>query len=150
MNIQVATTNEDREDAFSIRKIVFVEEQKVTIEEEMDAYDDDAIHFIGYQRNIPIAASRLRFIKDSAKLERICVLKDYRHNSYGTELIQAMEAVALTKGYITVSLNAQTRAKDFYQRLGYKVISEEFLDARIPHVTMTKQLNKKDLSQTVH
>jgi len=44
------------------------------------------------------------------------------------------------KGYTKTKLNAQTRAVDFYKRLGYKVVSEEFLDAGIPHVTMTKQL----------
>lgn len=141
MNIKIVETKEEKEQAFHVRTVVFVDEQKVSIEEELDQYEDEAIHFIGYKDLKPIAASRLRWVDDYGKLERICILKEHRGKSHGTEIIQAMETEVIKKGYTKTKLNAQTRAVDFYKRLGYKIISGEFLDAGIPHVTMTKQFN---------
>lgn len=141
MKIKIVETNEEKEQAFQIRATVFVDEQKVSMEEEIDEYEDEAIHFIGYKDGKPVAASRLRWVDDFGKLERICILKEFRGKSYGTDMIKAMEAIIAKEGYTKTKLNAQTRAVDFYRRLGYKVVSGEFLDAGIPHVTMTKQLN---------
>ena len=142
MKIKIVESNEEKKQAYYIRTKVFVEEQKVSIEEEIDEYENEAIHFVGYQDNVPIAASRLRLVEDFGKLERICILKNYRGNSHGTQIIQAMETVIINNGYSKAKLNAQTQAVSFYERLGYKTISGTFLDAGIPHVTMTKQFNK--------
>lgn len=139
MNIKIATSNKEREQAYKIRTIVFVDEQKVSIEEEIDEHEDGAIHFVGYEDGVPIAASRLRWVDHMGKLERICILKEHRRKSYGTKIIQAMEDEVLKRGYSKTKLHAQTQAVEFYERLGYKVVSDEFLDAGIPHVAMTKQ-----------
>jgi predicted GNAT family N-acyltransferase len=139
MKIKIVESNEEKEQAFHVRTVVFVDEQKVSIEEEIDEHEDEAIHFIGYEDKSPIAASRLRWVDNYGKLERICILKNYRGKSYGSQLIKAMEAKVTSKGYTQTKLNAQTRAIDFYKQHGYQVVSDEFLDAGIPHVTMTKQ-----------
>jgi len=140
VNIKVVQTKEEKNQAFQIRTTVFVEEQKVSMEEEIDEFEDSAIHFLGYENNLPVAASRLRWLDDYGKLERVCILKEHRGQSYGTDMINRMELEVTNKGYTKTKLNAQTRAVDFYKRLGYTVVSDEFLDAGIPHVTMTKQL----------
>ncbi|WP_188455664.1 GNAT family N-acetyltransferase [Virgibacillus oceani] len=140
MNIKLAETPQEKELAFHVRTVVFVEEQKVPPEEELDHHDETAIHFICYQGETPIAASRLRFVDEYGKLERICVLKEERGKSHGAQLIQAMEAEILHNGYTKAKLNAQTHAENFYKRLGYETVSGEFLDAGIPHVTMIKKL----------
>lgn len=140
MNIKVVTSQEEIEQAFYVRTVVFVDEQNVPPEEELDAHDESAIHFVVYDDDKPIAASRLRFVDSYGKLERICVLKAYRGKAIGKQLIQAMEAVILEKGYHKAKLNGQTHAEKFYQQLGYKTISGEFMDAGIPHVTMVKEL----------
>ncbi|WP_099157105.1 GNAT family N-acetyltransferase [Virgibacillus ndiopensis] len=140
MNIKLVETNQEKEQAYHVRTVVFVEEQKVPPEEELDQHDETAIHFICYQEDKPIAASRLRFVDQYGKLERICVLKNERGKSYGAQLIQAMEAEIHKNGYTKAKLNAQTHAENFYKRLGYKTVSGEFLDAGIPHVTMIKEL----------
>lgn len=140
MNIQIAEIDKQREQAYHVRMVVFVEEQKVPVDEELDAYDEEAIHFIGYQHKLPIAAGRLRFTDDYGKLERICILKPKRGNSYGKQLIQEMEETILSHGYAKAKLGAQIQAQGFYQRLGYETISDEFLDAGIPHVMMEKEL----------
>ncbi|WP_085992698.1 GNAT family N-acetyltransferase [Oceanobacillus senegalensis] len=139
MNVKIVETQEELEDAYHVRMVVFVNEQKVPAEEELDEYDKVATHFIGYEDNQAIAASRLRFVEEYGKLERICVLKDYRGKSYGKQLILAMEDVIKEKGYKKSKLNAQIHAEDFYKKLGYETVSREFMDAGIPHITMIKE-----------
>src|SRR5699024_5654245 len=117
---------------FQLRTTVFIHEQNVPPEEEIDSFDKEAIHFIGYNDDVPVAASRLRFVEKYGKLERICVLKEQRGKGYGKQLIQAMEKEILKNGYKKAKLNAQTHATEFYEQLGYKIISEEFMDAGIP------------------
>ncbi|MBT2215460.1 GNAT family N-acetyltransferase [Virgibacillus dakarensis] len=140
MMIKKANSDQEIQQAFQVRTTVFVDEQHVPPEEELDHFDKEAIHFIVIQNDSPIAASRLRFAGDYGKLERICVLKEQRGKSYGAQLIQAMETETVKKGYRKAKLNAQTHAENFYKRLGYETVSGEFLDAGIPHVTMIKQL----------
>ncbi|KGP74330.1 GNAT family N-acetyltransferase [Pontibacillus yanchengensis] len=142
MNIQQATTEQQKKDAFFVRQKVFVEEQHVPIEQELDQFDEYATHFVGYEHDAPVAASRLRFVEGYGKLERIAVVKDYRGNSFGKQMILFMEDFVKEEGYSKTKLNAQTRAIGFYESLGYEVISdEEFMDAGIPHKTMTKSLS---------
>lgn len=140
MNVKIVESEEELQQAYDIRMIVFVEEQNVPPEEEIDDLEGSAIHFIGYDHEKPVAASRLRFVEEYGKLERICVLKEARGKSFGKEIIQAMEKVVQEKGFKKAKLNAQTHAEGFYQKLGYHTISGEFMDAGIPHVTMIKEL----------
>ena len=140
MNIKTVKSKEELAQAYHVRMVVFVEEQKVPAEEELDEHDKTSTHFIGYEGNEVIATSRLRFADDYGKLERICILKDHRGKSHGSHMIEAMEAAIIEKGYTKAKLNAQTHAIAFYKRLGYEVVSGEFMDAGIPHVTMIKQL----------
>ncbi|WP_217585906.1 GNAT family N-acetyltransferase [Lentibacillus saliphilus] len=140
MEIRRAHTPKEKAAAFKIREIVFIEEQHVPVEIEMDAFDDTAIHFVGYVHEAPVAASRLRLFDEYGKLERIAVLKEARGQSYGKQVIEAMERVIAEHGIPQAKLNAQTHAEQFYKHLGYKTVSEPFIDAGIPHVTMIKQL----------
>ncbi|MFC4024443.1 GNAT family N-acetyltransferase [Oceanobacillus longus] len=140
MNTKKVNTREELEHAYKVRMKVFVEEQNVPPEEELDEHDASATHFVTYDNNNPIAASRLRFVDEYGKLERICVIKDYRGKSYGKQIIIEMEKVITEKGYKNAKLNAQTHAEEFYKKLGYETVSGEFLDAGIPHVTMIKKL----------
>ncbi|PAV29168.1 GNAT family N-acetyltransferase [Virgibacillus profundi] len=140
MNIKLVDSLDEFEAAKHVRMVVFVEEQKVSPEEELDEHDETAIHFVGYEEGEPIAASRLRFVDSYGKLERICVIKEHRGKSHGTQIITAMEEIISEKGFTKAKLNAQTHAIEFYQQLGYETVSGEFMDAGIPHVTMVKEL----------
>lgn len=140
MIIKKALIPKERNQAYEIRKNVFVEEQGVSIKEEIDQHEEEAIHFIGYLYDSPIAASRLRYIDDIGKLERLCILKEQRGKSFGRQMIAEMEQEIRKNNLSTAKLNAQTYAIPFYEQCGYTVISGEFMDAGIPHVTMIKQL----------
>ncbi|MCA0983777.1 GNAT family N-acetyltransferase [Halobacillus yeomjeoni] len=134
------TSQKEKDDAFHVRRVVFIDEQNVPEEIEIDAYDDHSIHLVGYENDKPVAAGRLRFVEGYGKLERICVKKNCRGRSYGKEMILFMESIVRNEGFNKTKLNAQIQAEKFYESLGYVTVSEEFLDAGIPHVTMTKSL----------
>jgi predicted GNAT family N-acyltransferase len=140
MDIRIVDTDQEMQDAYSVRKLVFINEQNVPADLEMDEFDQHAIHFVGYLNNQPIAASRLRFVDGYGKLERICVLKEFRGKQYGKQIIQAMEQVIKKQDILKAKLNAQTHAEGFYKFIGYETVSDEFMDAGIPHVTMIKTL----------
>lgn len=126
-----------------IRKTVFVNEQGVPLAEEYDEWDNASStipHIIVYDGEQPVATSRLRVVEGVAKLERICVLKEYRKYGVGKMLVDYMEQLARTQGLTKAKLNGQTQASSFYERLGYVQSSEVFLECNIPHVLFTKSL----------
>ncbi|WP_066294849.1 GNAT family N-acetyltransferase [Bacillus sp. FJAT-29937] len=140
MIVKVVENHQELQDALSVRKIVFIHEQQVPAEEEIDQYDDTAVHFVQYDGEAPIGAGRFRTIDGIGKVERICVLKDKRKTGAGKLIMQKIEDYAKEHDIQSVKLNAQTHAIPFYTRLGYEIISDEFLDAGIPHRTMKKNL----------
>ncbi|MFZ7944622.1 MULTISPECIES: GNAT family N-acetyltransferase [Bacillaceae] len=139
MTVKVVENQKELDDAFSVRKIVFVEEQNVPLEEEIDQYEDDATHFVMYHQGLPVGAGRFRVIDGYGKVERICVMKEARKTGAGKAIMKAIESHAQEQGLHKLKLNAQTQAIPFYAGLGYEVVSEEFLDAGIPHKTMMKE-----------
>lgn len=148
MTVKIVENQKELEDAFSVRKTVFVEEQNVPLEEEIDQYEDEAVHFVMYgDTSNPIAAGRFRVVDGYGKVERICVLQDARKTGAGKSMMEKIENYASEKGLHKLKLNAQTHAIPFYAGLGYEVVSEEFLDAGIPHKTMIKQIPSKALAE---
>lgn len=140
MNVKVVKTDKELEDAFSVRRTVFIDEQNVPEEEEIDQFESSSTHFVAYENGQPIGAGRFREVDGYGKVERICVLKEYRKSGAGKAIMETIESFAKEKGFSTLKLNAQTHAIPFYSRLNYEVISDEFLDAGIPHKTMKKSL----------
>ena len=139
------TTEEQLQMGLDIRTKVFVEEQNVPAEEEIDEYDvisPNVYHILILDEGVPVATGRLIYYKaDTAKMQRIAVLQGYRTKGYGRVLLLAMEELARELGLVASILDAQCQAEDFYKKLGYEVISTEpFYDAGILHVRMQKTL----------
>ena len=141
IEVYEVSNRQQLEDAFRIRFEVFVEEQNVPEEEEIDEFEEEAIHFVVYDGERPIGASRLRFEEEYAKAERVCIYASFRGTGSGRLLMQAMEYKALEMEKPVMKLNAQKYASGFYQSLGYEVTSGEFMDAGIPHVEMKKSIS---------
>jgi predicted GNAT family N-acyltransferase len=127
-------------DAVTVRRKVFVEEQQVPEEEEIDQFESESTHFVLYDEGLPVGAGRFRTIDGIGKIERICVLPHYRSRGAGRLIMESIEQFAKEKGIAKAKLNAQTHAEHFYQKLGYETVSDIFMDAGIPHVTMVKEL----------
>ncbi|AJC24382.1 GNAT family N-acetyltransferase [Bacillus velezensis] len=136
----IAKTEKQLNDAFFVRKEVFVKEQHVPEEEEIDQFEDTSEHIVIYDGGQPVGAGRWRLKNGHGKLERICVMKSHRSLGVGAIIMQALEKAAAAKGADSFILHAQTQAVPFYEKQGYRVTSgEEFLDAGIPHLEMIKE-----------
>lgn len=120
-----------------VRDEVFVLEQNVDPEEEFDERDRFCTHVVVYNGDIAVATGRLDLEKDG-KIGRVAVRKDYRQQGLGRLVMQRLEAFAMEKSAPRLWFHAQTHAVPFYEKLGYRVCSEEFLEANIPHVQMEK------------
>jgi predicted GNAT family N-acyltransferase len=140
VTFKIVENQQELEDAFSIRRTVFIDEQNVPAEEELDQHEDEATHFVLYHEGSPIGAGRFRFVNGYGKVERICVLKEARKTGAGKKIMMGIEDYALDQDIHKLKLNSQTHAIPFYAGLGYEVVSEEFLDAGIPHKTMIKHV----------
>lgn len=141
VSLKLASTEHEREDAFTVRKAVFIEEQGVPVHIELDELDEEAVHFIAYDGNQPIAAGRIRDIGDGVgKVERVCVLPTYRGRHLGQKMMVMLEDHARDAGLSKIRLNAQNHAVPFYEKIGYIVTSPEFMDAGIPHRVMEKNI----------
>jgi predicted GNAT family N-acyltransferase len=140
VTVKVVDNEQELEDAFSVRRTVFIDEQNVPAEEEIDEFEDESAHFVYYQEGAPIGAGRFRVVDGYGKVERICVLSTVRKTGAGKALMNAIQDYAYGQGIHRLKLNAQTHAIPFYEGLGYEVVSDEFLDAGIPHKTMMKEI----------
>lgn len=143
--ISYVTTDEQLQQALGIRHDVFVIEQQVPAEIEIDQFDvisPDVHHVLLSTDGQAVATGRLIYYsKDTAKMQRIAVLQSHRSFGYGRVLLLAMEERARELGLTYSILDAQCQAQKFYEKLGYEVISEEpFYDADILHVRMRKSL----------
>ena len=111
------THQRDLDIAFTIRKTVFVDEQKVTLEDEFDDFDNLnglCEHILVYSNNLAVGTGRIRVVDGIGKLERICILEPFRKQGFGNVIVQALEAIAKEKGISQVKLHAQTYAEIFY------------------------------------
>ncbi len=138
---KIVETEKEKQDAITIRRIVFVEEQDVPLHLELDEHDASATHFIAYDGEKPFGAGRLRVSEPNVgKVERVCILPEYRGQHLGNLLMNCMEEYAVSNGYKKLKLNAQSYAVPFYEKRNYTVTSPEFLEASIPHRAMEKEL----------
>lgn len=150
MRAQRITIQEELEFALQVRRAVFVAEQGVPPEAEIDRFDrlgSDAEHILIHHDGQPAAAGRLRIVDGAAKLERICVLAAYRKQGLGKEAVRYLEQIARERGLTKAKLNSQLQAEPFYTGLGYERASDEFIEEGIPHVLMVKALNGNDTSK---
>ncbi|WP_136687938.1 GNAT family N-acetyltransferase [Halorhabdus amylolytica] len=131
----------DREDAYDVRFAVFVEEQGVDPDIEIDEHDEVATHFVAYADDEPVGAARLREPEAGVgKIERLAVLPAHREEGLGRQLMDVVEREAERWGLQRLTLHGQLRVADFYEHLGYEQVSDEFEEAGIPHVEMEKSI----------
>lgn len=136
----IVETLADWETCYAIRKTVFVEEQAVPLELELDEYDDVATHFLLRDGDTPLATARLLDKHGRAKIGRVAVLKEARGRGLGLVLMRAVLEEARRQGFTEAVLDSQTYAIPFYERLEFVAEGEEFDDAGIPHFLMRRRL----------
>lgn len=138
INIIVGDWARCKADAAAIRHAVFVQEQCVPVELEMDANDEHCIHAIAYnEHGQPLGTGRLL---PDGHIGRMAVQADYRSLGVGSMLLRALIDEARVRQYMEVVLSAQLHAQAFYARHGFVPEGPVYMDAGIEHITMRHAL----------
>lgn len=139
--VRLADWQTDRDTIRGIRQKVFVEEQQVPEDLEWDELEESAQHFLVYLSNKAVGTGRLT---GGGKIGRMAILKEARGHGAGLELLKRICKFARVSGQKNVYLNAQVQAVPFYEKAGFAVTGEEFMEADIPHVRMDLTLNDRE------
>ena len=137
--LKIVTNFDELMKALMVRAIVFIEEQHVPYNLEVDEFEHSSLHILGEMGNgEPYACGRIRFLGDYAKLERIAVRKDFRGQGFGHQLVDFMMDVAREKGFQKFKMHAQAHLNEFYGKHGFRAVGEIFKEADIDHYLMIK------------
>lgn len=122
----------------AIRRAVFIEEQGVSEADEMDGTDIGAMHLLVREDGMPVATGRILIENETFTLGRIAVLKNLRGKKYGDFVMRLLIGKAFELGGNEQHLHSQTHAVKFYEKYGFKTVTDVYIEAGIPHVGMTR------------
>jgi len=136
--IQQVTWDTHRDALYAVRHEVFVVEQKVPVEFEIDSMDSVCTHFLCTDSDgKPIGTSR---VLADGHIGRVAVLASWRGKGVGYALMVASIDCVSKLGLPTALLDSQLSAAEFYQKFGFERYGEEFMECGIPHIAMRKTL----------
>ena len=107
-----------------------------------DSIEDESFHLMGIdeEKNV-IASGRVHFNSENeAQIRYMAVDENFKRKGVGTEIVKELEKYALSKGKVSMILNARENAISFYLSLGYEEVGPYQSDTGIPHKTMKKRL----------
>ena len=138
IRIVLGTWERVRDDAYAVRHEVFVLEQAVPPEIELDDDDPVAVHAVAYgDDGTPVATGRLL---PDGHIGRMAVRKAARGSGVGGQVLDALIAQGHGDGHRLLLLHAQTHARGFYEAHGFAAQGETFVEAGIEHIAMTREL----------
>jgi predicted GNAT family N-acyltransferase len=138
VSVRLGTWEELCAQAAPIRFAVFVEEQKVPAEMELDDWDERSLHAVACDAQ-GRAVGTGRLLPDG-HIGRMAVLAAARGGGVGGALLTTLLDAAAERGHAEVVLSAQTHAVPFYRCHGFTEEGEPYDDAGIPHVLMRRRL----------
>lgn len=134
ITIKIVESQREKAQVMAIRKTVFIEEQKVPEEIEIDAHEDSSIYILALAEERPVGTARWRPTGEGVKLERFAVLPSYRSRGVGRALVEFV--LAQVQDAPRVYLNAQEPVVAFYARYGFVPRGRRFYEAGILHIKM--------------
>ena len=138
--LRVVDNEEDFLKVMVVRGIVFIEEQQVDWEGEVDKYEKESVHFLGEVDGQPVAAGRLRYLSDGrAKVERIAVRAAWRGKGYGKAVVVMLLDHAVAQGTKRFVMHAQVHLQKFYEDFGFRREGGIFDECGIDHITMVRE-----------
>lgn len=144
LTVREARYDDDQPSIRAIRFEVFVDEQNVPPEIEMDDRDAHCTHLLAFDGREPVATARID-LEQAGKIGRLAVRADWRRQGVGRALMERCHEIAAHHGLEAVWCNAQVIAVPFYESLGYRVEGAIFVEAGIDHRRMSKRLPPADL-----
>lgn len=139
IHIRVADYDADRAAIVAVRFAVFVDEQHVPKDIEIDALDAACVHVLAFDAAEPVGTARIDF-STSGKIGRLAVLAGHRRRGIGSALMEFLHELAKEGGFERVWCHAQVAAVPFYERQGYRATGARFVEAGIDHVKMQRSL----------
>lgn len=139
MSIRVSKIDPtDLSKAYEIRTQVFVNEQQVPSDLEIDDFEDVSQHYLAYHNHLPVGTARWRNTDLGFKLERFAVLKPFRKKAVGSALLEKIlqDVLLVKKPEDTVYLHSQLSAMPLYEKFGFKKVGSEFEECGIKHYKM--------------
>jgi predicted GNAT family N-acyltransferase len=134
IHISIGNWNMQQAAARLVREQVFITEQQIPLEMAMDKTDDLCLHAVATGANgTPIGTARLL---PDGHIGRLAVLASARGTGVGARLVQCLLQAAKERGDKRVIVNANSQVVGFYERLGFEVISAEYVEAGIKHIDM--------------
>ena len=135
ISIQQANWVTDQHQLTAVRTVVFIQEQKVAAELEMDGNDLHCQHVKAVnEKGEIIGTARLL---PNHYIGRMCVLKSHRNMGIGGKMLCYFIDYARTNNFQSLMLNSQLTARSFYQKYGFVADSDVFIEADIEHIHMT-------------
>jgi predicted GNAT family N-acyltransferase len=138
--ILIKTWQDAKLDAYSIRKRVFIEEQGVPEEMELDEFDLNALHALAYADSECIGTARLvtlsRSVGSIGRIGRMAVLPKHRGHGIGKQLLGALLKACQSQGIKQIELHAQVTVIPFYKQFGFIAQGDVYDEAGIPHRDM--------------
>ena len=139
--MKLVETAQERNAAFALRLRVFVDEQGVPADEELDGQDESATHAVALLGGDIVGTGRVLYLDSAeARIGRMAVDRPWRRKGIGSRILETLEQAARRRGIGEATLHAQTYVIAFYSSLGYVEEGWVFLEAGIEHVQMRKRL----------
>lgn len=146
LEFKFVKTQNELESALDIRRNVFINEMGVpeSIElDELDTLGSPCEHVLVLYNSKPVGTARCNLISDSElKIQRFCFLPQHRKNGFGKRLLEFIESEFSKRGFNYFYLEAKFAVYEFYEKCGYKKVSDVFIEANVPHVKMEKRLQR--------
>lgn len=124
-----------------LRSEVFVVEQDC-VYQDIDGKDNKALHVLGFKNHNLVAYTRIFKSGDyfeNASIGRVIVKETERTHKYGYDIMNAsIQAVNDQFNESVIKISAQQHLESFYTSLGFKTVSEPYLEDGIPHIGMLK------------
>lgn len=133
LRLQTGRWDALRDDALRVRLPVFVQEQRVPLEEEVDSHDPVSTHVVAYDGEQPVATGRLL---PNGHIGRLAVVQEWRGSGLGRRILDHLIELGWQAGHADLHLAAQCQAMDFYRKRGFVEYGGVFDDAGIEHVMM--------------
>lgn len=127
MEFKVVSTPEELQQAFAIRTLVYLGEQRCPWTEEFDGNDYAATQILGTIDGEPAATARIRWFGGFAKLERLAIRAEHRGRGHGHGLLRFLLDLCRQKGFGRVYLHAQARLERFYAGYGFARVGQPFV-----------------------
>ena len=134
IKVRLATTKQELQQVREIRKKVFIVEQNVPEDVEIDQYENSSHHIIALLDDKFIGTARWRKTENGMKLERFAVLKEKRGLGIGKELVRFI--LKQIKKESVIYLHAQDHVISFYKKLGFYSVGDHFYEGGISHQKM--------------